>query len=205
MGQKFISAIIDAFSRGEAHCGIRGAQRCPKGILRGLLCPFPALFHRSPPTPHGSPTDWLHSAVLRGRTHQPCFGQFGQSNGPSIWYILSILRHLLVFWRSGILTPKYNHKTDSERYGPKYQKKAIWVFSRNIIHYRPRLFVFLESWMSQNGLISSITCPFWGPGRAQDNNIKINLASSSMSILASLIFMWCLNSVIMQYETSRGT
>ena len=133
------------------------------------------------------------------------FAQIGQFNGPSIWYILSKLRHLWVFWVSGILTPKYNHKTESEIYGPKYQKKAIWVFPTNIIHYRPRLFVFLEFQMSQNGLISSITYPFWGPGRAQDYNIKINLESSSMSILASLIFMWCLNSVIMQYETSRGT
>ena len=145
MGQKFISAIIDAFSRGEAHCGVRGAQRCPKGILRGLLCPFPALFHRSPPTPHGSPTDWLHSAVLRGRTHQPFLANLGNLMGPQYGNILSMLRHLLVFWRSGILTPKYNHKTDSEIYGPKYQKKAIWVFPQILYIIDPACSYFLNS------------------------------------------------------------
>ena len=139
MGQNFISAIIDAFSRGEAHCGVRGAQRCPKGILRGLLCPFPALFHRPPASDKGSNTtwksNWLTSLCSAKRQDSSTFfGQFGQSNGPSIWYILSKLRHIWVIWRSGILIPKYNHKREIEIYGPKYQKKGHLGFFPQILY-----------------------------------------------------------------------
>ena len=102
---------------------------------------------------------------------------------------------------SRFLSPKNITRGPKVRkFGPKYQKSAIWVVTTNIRHYRPYILVFPELLLSQNGFICStnaILGILGGP-----NGIKSE--SRSTKAVGYLRGVWHLKSSLMRYETSRG-